>query len=360
VNLSRVFLCVLAFVVLSGGARARPAFAAEAAARGAPLLVVVEAGPGAGCDAEAVRAAIAAELRTAVVSPTATPLVALAGPRADTLLVGIDRERIVVTWRGRGEHDLTRSVPAPVERAARLRVVAWLAGNVARDQLASLTLPTAPSPGPSAASSAEAPPVSPPPAPAPSTAPPAFAAGAAEPTTVVRADNRVEPAPDFPRWTLSVGVGAAVTFKGPWQAWYAQPPSTASVPWGPSLQVEAQRHVGRWFGGAALDVGPIDIHPFGAALLAGAQWVPGRVRLEASAGFGVEAFVDRSYCEDCSGPGYLATTHPRGYLRGELAASYPLSAEWDVLVQVDSHVTKTTRAHAAFGLGTVGVRMRLP
>src|ERR1700759_2433809 len=75
---------------------------ARAADDPSPLLVVVETGAGAGLDADAVRAAIAAELHQRVVSPApaSSSAAALAGPRQDALLVTIDRARIVVSFRG--------------------------------------------------------------------------------------------------------------------------------------------------------------------------------------------------------------------------------------------------------------------
>jgi hypothetical protein len=128
-RLRRALLAALAVGLLGlGGGAAR---GTEVAMPQSPLLVVVEAGPGAGCDAASVRAAIAGELKARVAAPKAPPVEALAARRSDILLVAIDHERIVVTLRGQGDRVLTRSIAAPGDRSGKLRAVAWLAGNVA-------------------------------------------------------------------------------------------------------------------------------------------------------------------------------------------------------------------------------------
>jgi hypothetical protein len=337
---------VLGLILVGVSMAGAPARANAGAARspGSPLLVIVETGPGAGCDAEAVRKAIAAELGSEVAALASTPVVALAGPRADVLVVAIDRDRIVVTWRGRGDHDLTRSAAAPAERAARLLVLALLAGNVARDQGASPTLPEA---------------LAAPGAPAAPTSHPALAAPAPSATrteeslTLVRAEGLAPPS-EFPGWTLSLGVGAATTFRGPYTT--AQTPVFSSPR--PRGQLEAHRHEGRWFYGAAVDLGPRGVHPFGAAVLFGRQWVPGRVRLEVSGGLGVERFVETGECSDCLAP--IITTYTRGYLRAVFAASYPVSRQLDLVGQVDGHLTMTTEQNGGLGGATFGMRVRLP
>ncbi|MDB4981716.1 MAG: hypothetical protein JWM82_2468, partial [Myxococcales bacterium] len=330
-NLSRA---LIGFVVLAGGATARPAFAAEAVAR-APLLVVVEAGPGAGCDAEAVREAIANELGASVVAPMARPLVALASPRVDTLLVALDRERIVLTLRGRGDRDLTRSVAVPAERAARLRMVAWLAGNLVRDQLASLALPEASPSGPSA-SDVPRPDTSPVPAPkTSSTAPQAFAASAVAPTVVVRAQP-IAPSSDSPRWTFSLVGGPALMFGEP-----RFPSPGGYVPsgvpsWNVAAALEVHRHFGAWFVGGALDSSPGSGHPLGVAALGGARAQTGRFGWEASGGAGLEAFGSRSDFVDGRDVSGIVT---RAYARAALAMTCSFSESLDVISQLGGHLT---------------------
>ncbi len=161
----------------------RPARAAEA-----PLLVVVEAPPALEADAAEIRRAIGAELRCQTVAPMKTT--ADAPERA--LIVAIDAERIAMSLRSGDGPPVTRVIPAPAERAARLRAIAWLAGNLARDQVSPILAESPPEPSPLAtvpplpATSA---PTEPPPAPtaSPTTAPssplppPSDAGGATSP-----------------------------------------------------------------------------------------------------------------------------------------------------------------------------------
>jgi hypothetical protein len=353
---SVVIAFVLARAAVAGGSEPAPD-------AGPPLLVVVETGAGAGCDAETVRAAIKAELRARIVAPKAPSVVALAGPRTDTLLVAIDRERIVVTLRADGDHELTRSAAAPADPAERLRVVASLAAALERDQLATTTSPESPqdaSPAPSAPSPA---------------APPLPAAGPATSASVARVEGAA-PSPDFPRWALSLVVGAATGFPTPWQSPYgatAYPGgsgtsySGGSVTWSPTAQLEVHRHLGPWFVGAAADVGPRPIHPLGAAVLVGRQMRAGRVGAEASAGLGEEAYVERTYYTAGVVPGftggdsgYTDETHASAYIRATFAVSYELWANVDLLAQLGGHLTLTSHENAGVGLGAVGLRLRLP
>jgi hypothetical protein len=354
-------------LALLGWGPAGSAPAASPPDRGPPLLVVVETGPGAGCDAESVRAAIAAELGARVVAPTASSESALAGagPRTSALLVAIDHDRIVVTLRGHGDQEVTRSFAAPATRAAKLRVIAWLAGNVARDQLATLTLPEAPSEasGPSSEASdgsaadapladADPPPearLDPPPA---ATAPPPLAARAA-PAPASSGPSPAEAVEEVPRWTFSALGGAAVLFTSPYQQGFSRTPRA----WSAVGQLEAHRHVDDWLVGAALDVGPLGVHPLGAALLVGTQGRLDRARFEASFGLGVEAFVDKRAVGDGT---FSSQTRGAAYLRAGVAALYPVWGAWDAVVQLGGHVTALDASSTTFALGVLGLRLNLP
>ena len=125
-------------VTLSG----RPARATDR-----PLLVVVEAPRALDADAAEIRRAIGDELGAETVAPLRTP----SDPPDRALIVAFDRERIAVSLRTPDAAPIARSIPAPPERAARLRAIAWLAGNLARDQVSPLV--------------AEAPPATEPPSP---------------------------------------------------------------------------------------------------------------------------------------------------------------------------------------------------
>ena len=96
-----------------------------------------------------------------------------------------------------------------------------------------------------------------------------------------------------------------------------------------------------------------------AAIVIGAQWIPGRVRLEASGGAGAEVFVDRTYYS-FPAPTSIPETLVRAYGRAVFAASAPLSGRFDLLAQAGLHVTATRLSDAGVVLGSLGLRMRLP
>jgi hypothetical protein len=113
------------FVVFSGP----PAHAAEE-----PLLVVVEAPPALDADAAEIRRAIGTELK----APTSPPMKATGEPAGRALIVALDHDRIAMSLRSGNGAPVGRIIPAPTDHAARLRAIAWLAGNLARDQVTPL------------------------------------------------------------------------------------------------------------------------------------------------------------------------------------------------------------------------------
>ncbi|HEY4187672.1 MAG TPA: hypothetical protein VGP07_21520 [Polyangia bacterium] len=175
---------------------ARPACAADR-----PLLVVVEAPPALEVDAAEIRRAIGAELRSVMVAPMRTS--AQAPERA--LIVALDRERIAMSLRVGDATPVTRSIPSPSEHAARLHAIAWLAGNLARDQVSPLfaevaSEPLPPPAGPGTDGAAPHSPLR------PTLEPPRFEAPAATVTA------HVEREPARPAtWTLGVATGPAVS-----------------------------------------------------------------------------------------------------------------------------------------------------
>ena len=137
-------LCLIGlgfFVTFFGGRFDQSARAADG-----QLLVVVEAPPALEADAAEIRRAIGAELHARTIAPMSTP--AEAPGRA--LIVALDRDRIAMSLRASDGTSVVRVIPAPVERGARLRAIAWLAGNLARDESSELVKPRAPSPPPKA------------------------------------------------------------------------------------------------------------------------------------------------------------------------------------------------------------------
>ena len=85
--------------------------------------------PALDADAAEIRRAIGTELHARTVAPMSTP----AEVPGRALIVALDRERIAMSLRANDGTSVARIIPAPVERAARLRAIAWLAGNLARD-----------------------------------------------------------------------------------------------------------------------------------------------------------------------------------------------------------------------------------
>ena len=114
----------------------------SARAADGPLLVVVEAPPALDADAAEIRRAIGTELHSRTVAPMKTP--AETSDRA--LIVALDRDRIAMSLRTSDAAPVARSIPAPPEHAARLRAIAWLAGNLARDQVSPIVAEAAKAP----------------------------------------------------------------------------------------------------------------------------------------------------------------------------------------------------------------------
>jgi hypothetical protein len=365
---------VIAAVLLHGmlaGMLAGTAGAAEPATGERPLLVVVETGPGAGCDGAAVRGAIEAELKARVAAPAAPPVVALSAPRSDILLVSVDRGRIVVTLRGRGDRELTRSIAAPTDRVERLRAVAWLAGNVARDQLATLTLPAAPAepaappaaaestpePAPAPEAPAAAPATQPPPATAPaaSSAPPA--AGV---STIAREAPQLSRAAP-PRWTLGVDTGLGAVFHGPFNN------TSYDNRYGAMMQVELQRHLSAPFlVGAALDVGPNLSRRWGLALVAGVERRSTDLFLSVTAGAGVEAFRQTWLVSDDRVAGVAVAREEQEldampYVRSAIEFGLALTRAVDLMARLNGHLALTVdnNPYAAYAGASLGVRMRI-
>jgi hypothetical protein len=141
--------------------------AVVARAEPAGLPAVISAG-GSGLDAERIRSGIERELGVALVP----------APDAEQRLeVALTGRRANVTYYAPGREPVTRSVDLPRDDERALETIAFLAGNLARDEAAELLAQLAPAPAaeqdsapppppPAAAPSATAEPQPPPPAPA--------------------------------------------------------------------------------------------------------------------------------------------------------------------------------------------------
>ena len=170
-----------------------------------PLLVVVDASPQVSADAAEIRRAIGAELGLMAVSSTAA-----ASETADrAIIVGVDRKRIAVALRARYAPPVVRWIPSPAEYTARVRAIAWLAGNLVRDQVSGIVAVPTETASPLASMPALDPPTpaptSPEPVqPRPPTEPPALQAAA-----IVSAALPAPP-PASPRWFLAIEAGPAL------------------------------------------------------------------------------------------------------------------------------------------------------
>jgi hypothetical protein len=127
--------------------------------------------------------------------------------------------------------------------------------------------------------------------------------------------------------------------------------------WGVAAQFEVHRVLDEWFVGAAVDTAPGSNHPLGGAALGGARFRLGRLGLDPSIGAGVEAFVDQTFTT--FGPD-VSQTVARGYFRGTLTASLPLSRALDVTAQAGGHLTATQSADKGYVSAAFGLSLRLP
>jgi hypothetical protein len=332
-----------------------------------PLMVVVEVGPDVGQDAADIRKAIGAELHRTVVAPSE----AASTNASDLLLVVVNHDRIVLSLHEHSDERVSRSIPAPADKAARLRAVTWLAGNVARDQVTPLlTLPpaghadaaapmSAPVEAGDAIGAAEPGPASTQPAPllVPTTLGPANDLQLA--TTSI-----LEPA--LPRmWTVAASTGEAVQYGNQWEG------SSFSNRMGVSTQIEVLRHRGDGYlyGGVA-DFGPVDGHRLGVAVAGGVERALGRFSLETSLGLGFETAAGQNEQTSTAVNSSLSgrsssTTVTSGYAwtpyaRLFASMSHPVTRSWDVVLRVGGHAPITGLLATSFATGSLGVRLRLP
>ena len=332
---------------------------ALAAAESPPLLVAAEIDPGLGVDAKDVRSAIGAELHRAIAAPAAAPSFDV----ADVLLVSMSRSRTVVSFRSRGEDSASRAIPTPEERVARLRAVAWLAGNLARDQVSPLVLAEAaekPEKRPSAWN--EAPASAPSTAPPPAVVPPTPGPVMGDESTQLRRTGS-ESTPPEPTWRVSLAGGAAMeNLRGGGAGW-SWGPVYATRAW--QLEVQHRQATG-WLLGGALDYGPNAGNGLGYAATVGIEQSWRRFRFEESLGLGLEPGSARqsTVVTNSSLTGQNSETTVSSsltvYSRGFLTATYPLSRSWDLLARVGAHFNLAGPVEDTLLVTSVGVRLRLP
>jgi hypothetical protein len=337
-----------------------------------PLLIVVEAPPALDADAAEIRKAIGAELRVRTIAPMSTP----SEPPGRALIVALDRDRIAMSLRATDGGSIGRVIPAPAEHDARLRAIAWLAGNLARDQVSPILAEGPPESSPVAA--LPPPPVTEiatetPPAPAASTPRPALPSNPSPPasdaggTTIsVRADPQSPRGPL--RWSISGAIGPVIadverTF-GTTDSSFGFQPSTA---W--QITVQRRREHERLVIGGTLEgtynhagngQGPQLI---GVNLFVGADWRVRYCRLEATIGAGPEAGSLLHF------DGSVDSTPPQSslyytyqfdlFVQGTLAAAIPLAASWEGVLQLGIHLNSSEQEHW-FTASTIGLRYTLP
>lgn len=359
---SIVVSCALLVVLAAPAARA---------AEG-PLLVVVEAPPELSVDAGQIRRAIGAELGDATVAPGR--LVSETSERA--LIVSVDGERITMSLRDSATTPVVRSIPAPADAAARLRAIAWLGGNLARDQVTGI-IAAAPPPAPPS-------PTEPPPAPAvtmpaPAPAPPAppTPAPVEQPvSTITAAVDRV-PARRS-NWTIGMAAGPAISLYETghvfYQSLFGSWNLNTSFPniyrndatlW----RVEARRRTegSRTFVGLSLEgmsngeIDEID-ETVGAMALTGSSLQWRTFMFEAVVGAGVDAHRPFVTLIGAGPDGRSFTSAPQVqpglFAAGTLAVSHPLVDVVDWVVSVDAHMS-VVDVYDGYLAATLGLRYRL-
>jgi hypothetical protein len=334
-----------------------------------PLLVSVEVEPGGTADAAQVRRAIGVELGRPVMAVAQRESTAGVGGDPDLLLVSVSRDRIVLSMHRRADETVARDLPVPADRGARLRAIAWLAGNLARDQASSFLQATADfgAAPPAPAEPAAAPPAPEPDAPrTPATEPPPVAApplpNTAPPDATLMA---MEPAPDeTPErpWSVLLAVGPGMFIERQLMFW-----KTA----GSSLQLEVVRHLpNHWLWGLGLDYGVEDGRGGGLFVQGGIEARWGRVRFDTAAGLGIEnasvneSTVSTTTLPDGSTQSVVSTTIQSSQLgpfgRVFASASYALTPSWDLVVRGGVHRTFTDFGDNTSARGSIGLRYNIP
>jgi hypothetical protein len=337
-----------------------------------PLVVVVESAPGGAVDPVEVRRIIAAELR----APVRAPRDAAADDASDLLIVAVDRGEIRMSLRPGAAGGVSRAVPAPSDRKARLQSIGWLAGNLARDQVTAFVAPAplpapAPAPAPSVEPEPVSPPEPPPPAPPPATEPPPFADHAPrEPAATPGAVVAAQPSPAVgaasPTWSLAIGGGPSALWEGLGDR--EQPIWPTVGIW--YLEVQRRSSTNGLILGAVLDVGPDmalgiksgSIDFIGGAALVGIGHRFGRTFVEATGGLGLEAYQSGASLQTTTTPGTIESqsvpTVILGlYLRGQATAGLALSRSIDLMASAGGHLGSVGRFDH-FLTTSLGLRFR--
>jgi len=329
---------------------------------GAPadrVVVVVDSGAGPGLDSGAVRRAISDELGAPVIAPSDPA----AGDASTLLVVSADKATIRMTLRAGDRGTTTRTIPASPDRAVRLREIAWLAGNLLRDQVSSIVGSSAP-----AAGSRSTPPAAPAPAVAPvdqprqeraaTPVPGAAKTAAVAPPVNAIASASTSPAARRPEWVIAALAGVAVAPN--YDSWFSssyQLDFRRRSPSGLVLGLGLQAGYA-WTGGT--------VHIFGVDGVIGKEWRGSRWFGELTIGIGLEAArplsdTSSSTCENCVLPPKHVSGDPT------LAAFVPLACSFGVALtpSIDFAVRLNLQPSSngiinTTGGATAGVRWRVP
>lgn len=338
------------------------ALAAPAQGREDPLLVVVEAAPAVGVDAAEIRRVVRAELGAPIVAPDEAER---APSRA--LVVAVNRERIAVSFRPGGDAPVSRAIPTPADHAGRLRAIAWLAGNVARDQVGPLLDETTVDLPYAGAADLAAPGTAAPSAPAsplPTEPPPL----AHEPAAVVSAPAPV--AATGSAWSVAAVVGPTFSpfgigngFNVEWR----HPGLVMGAAW--QLSIQHRPASGGTILGADVEgtSGDYDPQLLGVAGLVGREWRFRRWRVEGILGGGLEAarVISATFMASSTSAGFVAVTtatessKPGLFARGALAAALPLSDSTELVAQLGAHASSVSFG-GWYGTASLGLRYTLP
>jgi hypothetical protein len=328
-----------------------------------PLTVVVESTPETDIGPRDVRQVISAELGNPVLGPAHVD----AGDDTDLLVVTLDRTAIRMSFHAAGDLRLSRAIAAPPDRGARLRAVAWLAGNLVRDQVSPLVTtapPVAPVVSPIVATAAPPPAGSPEPptVPPPLSAPPRSAAPAA-PVEAFAGTAALAGAPgDFPRWTLTASSGLERLVHGDFvpgsTLWYSLSGRLAY-----QLALQRQSAPGATFFGGVVEMAG-QVQTFGIAGFAGKEWRRRRWLFEATAGAGVEWAPTRTETtsvtnSSASGPSAQTTvteqTQKDLYVRGAVTGGLRLWGTTDLVLGLIAHLSVSSSDND-FGVVALGIR----
>jgi hypothetical protein len=366
---------------LLGAAIALTSWGRPVRAADGPLLVVVEAPPALDADAVEIRRAIAAELRSAIVAPTQ-----VAPEGGDRLLiVALERDRITMSLRTSDASPVVRVVPLPADHSARLRAIAWLAGNLARDQVSPILSEPPPEPPPVAtrppplapttagqqapptAAPGQAEPAPPPPSAALTPVPPSVPPSHETTGTAVSlvAEPRRPPGPL--EWSVSGSIGTVVGDRGS-PLGIGFEPSTA---WRLELERRHQHErliIGGRMEGTYNEPGNGDGPQLvGVDVFVGTDWHFKYCHLEATIGAGPEAaHVVQLDVEKTYSPygGFQSSVNPYSlyrldlYAQGTALAAVPLGGSVDGLLGVGGHLN-AFQDRNWFATATVGLRYTL-